>query len=85
MLARTGTHTSPRTEYSAVAMRGSQSRLRHQWVRGGYRCHSVPKNSATGLVSLVGPSNHGEPFLWHYFKVREARRKLDEYVLTQLL
>ena len=43
------------------------------------------KNSATGLVSLVGPSNHGEPFLWHYFKVREARRKLDEYVLTQLL
>jgi hypothetical protein len=43
------------------------------------------KDSATGLVGLVGLSNHGEPFPWHYFKVREARRKVDEYVLTQLL
>ena len=48
---------------------------------GAIRC----QEQCHRLVSLVGPSNQGEPFLWHYFKVREARRKLDEYVLTQLL
>ena len=71
----------------AVLRTAIENRLRSAF--GVYGCHdlgnqSIRQINLSELFDAIRP-HHGEPFLWHYFKVREARRKIDEYVLTQLL